>query len=284
MNVLPNFQIHSRINKHMLYNGIDSMDNCDDKNWFKHYPHRVLYDFNFRGFRDSEWPTTIEELQDAIWCFGDSFTVGLGSPIDHTWCKVLEHKTQRRTINISMDGASNQWMCRWVQQVHEQINPDNMVIMWSYLHRREDSNVLLTDEARRIWNTRSTVEEDLEDFKQCVLALKPVKGVQHFVIPEANQYEHWLNIWKQVSGKSWPEQPLTVKDFLNLPEFVIKEMKEFGVYKKIYLATKANEQFKLFCKEQQIHSVEVLDLARDNVHFGQLTSMCIVNQMSRRIV
>jgi hypothetical protein len=183
-----------------------------------------------------------------------------------------------------MDGASNQWMCRWAQQIHEQINPANMVIMWSFLHRREDSNVALADEVRRIWNTRSTVEEDLEDFKQCVLALKLIKGVCHFVIPGANQYEPWLNIWKQVAGESWPEQPLTVKDFLNLPEFVIKEMKEFGVYKKIYLATEANERFKLFCKEQQIYSVEVLDLARDSLHFGQLTSMRIVDQMSRLIV
>jgi hypothetical protein len=215
---------------------------------------------------------------------GDSATVGVGSPIDHTWCKILENKTQRRTINVSMDGASNQWMCRWAQQIHEQINPANMVIMWSYLHRREDPNVALTDEFRRIWNTRSTVEEDLEDFKQCVLALKLIKGVQHFVVPGANQYEHWLNIWKQVAGESWPEQPLTVKDFLNLPEFVLKEMKEFGVYKKLYLATEANEQFRLFCKEQQIHIVEVLDLARDGHHFDQLTSVCIVDQMSRLIV
>ena len=73
---------------------------------------QVKYNYNSRGFRDNEWPT--KNLVDTIWCFGDSFTVGLGQPQNECWPKVLESKINKKTINISLNGGSVNWITRQV--------------------------------------------------------------------------------------------------------------------------------------------------------------------------
>jgi len=137
--ILPDFVLPSRVNQCWKYTGIDSIEHCSDKKHFKAYPHDITYNYNSRGFRDAEWPDTVDKLKNAIWCVGDSFTVGLGSPIEHTWPYVLQQTLQKRTINISMDGASNNCIARKVLKILTQIQPELIVIHWSYLHRREDS-------------------------------------------------------------------------------------------------------------------------------------------------
>lgn len=116
---------------------MDSVDQCRDRAWFKQYPYSVEYRYNSRGYRDQEWPDSINELKHAIWCVGDSFTVGLGSPVEHTWPRILQQQLQTRTINVSLDGASNEWIARKTTKLLVTIAPKLVVIHWSYLHRRE---------------------------------------------------------------------------------------------------------------------------------------------------
>jgi hypothetical protein len=123
---------------------MDSLELCFNKKHFKSYPHDITYKYNSRGFRDAEWPDTIDELKNAIWCIGDSFTVGLGSPLEHTWPWILHQSSQRRTINVSMDGASNMWIARKSLDIVNKIKPTHLVIQWSYISRRE----LATDDTR----------------------------------------------------------------------------------------------------------------------------------------
>lgn len=132
--ILPDFTIHSRINQTWEYSGIDSPDSCLDTKHFKSYPYSVSYQYNSRGYRDHEWP---DDLQRAVWCIGDSFTVGIGSPVEHTWPRVLASTSGLRTINVSMDGASNNWIARHAVKILDIVKPGVMVIHWSYLHRRE---------------------------------------------------------------------------------------------------------------------------------------------------
>ena len=76
--ILPDFTISSKINQNWAYSGMDSPDLCLDSKHFKSYPYSVSYQYNSRGYRDHEWP---DDLQNAVWCIGDSFTVGIGSPV-----------------------------------------------------------------------------------------------------------------------------------------------------------------------------------------------------------
>jgi len=61
--------------------GMDTLELCLNKEYFKSYTKQISYRYNSKGFRDDEWP---EDLSDVIWCVGDSFTVGIGQPFEET--------------------------------------------------------------------------------------------------------------------------------------------------------------------------------------------------------
>lgn len=186
--VLPGVVLSSRAGcSNMSYNGVDMLEHCLDKQYFKQYPYRVNYNFNSRGFRDSEWPSELKELQNAVWCVGDSFTVGIGQPFDHIWPQVLQNNINKRTISVAMDGASNQWIARQAQQIAQHIQPVNMVIMWSYFHRREHPDSVLTDEDRRMhYCDDRTVswQQDIQNFNNCLSLLENFgTNILHSFVP-----------------------------------------------------------------------------------------------------
>jgi hypothetical protein len=166
--------------------GIDSIESCRDKDHFKNFKHPITYNYNSRGFRCEEWPESIDELKSAVWCLGDSFTVGIGSPYNHTWHKVLRDRSGRLTINISMDGASNEWISSTAIKICNEIKPNNMALMWSYTHRRlwrpSQSNWQWKDEeCNRVHYIDSTDDEDMQNFSQCVTSLLPWADQINFI-------------------------------------------------------------------------------------------------------
>lgn len=186
--ILPDFILPSRVNQHWQYSGLDSINGCLDKAWFKQYPHTVEYYYNSRGFRDTEWPDSVNELKNSIWCVGDSFTVGLGSPIEHTWPYLLNKKLKKQTINISMDGASNDWISRKVVRILKEIQPKNMVIHWSYIERRESDNCLLNDEDRRLPYLVKDLDNGFDNLQLCVKSVEQHSGacqIVHSFIPKS---------------------------------------------------------------------------------------------------
>ena len=146
--ILPDFVLLSRVSLNEKFTGIDSEEHCVDPQWFKQYPHSVTYNYNSRGYRDAEWP---EDLARAVWCVGDSFTVGLGSPIDHAWPSVLQRKMHTRCINVSLDGGSNQWIARKIVSLSQYTLPQSVVVHWSYIHRRESSESILSKTMDHHW-------------------------------------------------------------------------------------------------------------------------------------
>jgi hypothetical protein len=184
--ILPDFILHSRVNQEWQYAGLDSIKHCLDKKHFESYPYQVNYKYNSRGFRDAEWPTNINELKQAVWCVGDSFTVGIGSPLEHTWPYQVGKQLGRRTINVSMDGASNEWIARKVLKICEVISPELAIIQWSYVHRRENENSALRDEDRRIHHRKTEADDDIKHTLSCIKTTTQVSGTQilHSFIPQ----------------------------------------------------------------------------------------------------
>ena len=174
--ILSDLILHSRVNGQWDYTGLDSPEYCLNIDYFWRYPHKVKYSYNSRGFRDTEWPESLQELQDAAWCVGDSFTVGLGQPYAHIWPQVLSRRLNRRTINVSMDGASNDWIYRRALQIHQEINPWLTIVMWSYTHRRESSDCSLGDEQRRLHFSQETSEQDLQHWLNLMTKLRTLPG------------------------------------------------------------------------------------------------------------
>jgi len=187
--ILPDLVLPSRANHHWLVSGMDNLPYCNDKIHYLRYPHRVEYHYNSRGFRDAEWP---QNLDDSILCLGDSFTVGIGQPQNHIWPSRLQTATGRRTVNISKDGARNDWIARRAKDLVSVCKPRAMIVMWSYLHRREDPDCSKHDEDRRMHHVRkhpeswvnSTEHEDLENFLSCLRIIRQLDVPQiHFSIP-----------------------------------------------------------------------------------------------------
>jgi hypothetical protein len=195
--ILPDFFLSTRQNCQLDYTGLDSREQSPDPEYFDNYPYPITYQFNSRGFRDAEWPDTVEQLKKSIWCVGDSFTVGIGVNYEHTWPRMLEQQLGRRVIKVAMDGASNNWIARKAQSLIQNIDPDHIILHWSFLHRRELPDSRFNDEYRRVYNVKCTPQDDIDNFKQCLQVLGPAKKVIHSFIPEfapAGQIEQVMSL------------------------------------------------------------------------------------------
>ena len=219
--------------------GIDSLEHCKDIAHYKMYSKSVIYSYNSFGYRDEEWP---KDLTDSIWCVGDSFTVGLGQPYDETWVNLISKQTGKRTINISMNGASNDWISRRVQSIIDSFNPRVILIQWSYCHRRENKDVTLTDESRRIHFVDPIgVREKFADMQQ---------------LDKLNCIENILKI---------NSQPATQVVHSFIPKFARPDDAEF-IYNEL---TKHNVNF--FPEQPQV------DFARDSHHYDIQTALNYAN-------
>jgi len=286
--ILSDLILHSRVNGQWDYTGLDSPEYCLNIDYFWRYPHKVKYSYNSRGFRDTEWPESLQELQDAAWCVGDSFTVGIGSPFDHTWTQVLARRSKKRTINISMDGASNDWIYRRALQIHQEVNPRIMIVMWSYTHRREHPDTTLSDEQRRIYHTESTTDEDLQHWQNLVCKLRDQVADQNqrcellqCTIPEFHLHPikmpNVVDSWDAIRDLNWPRCPENLDEFDALPDYILQELKNLhGCYDDMRN-----------CLEKELNDIiyicKCLDYARDYHHFDILTSEWVVDRVLEKI-
>tara|TARA_R110002167_G_scaffold222450_1_gene427414 strand:- start:161 stop:853 length:693 start_codon:yes stop_codon:yes gene_type:complete len=113
--------------------GIDTLEQCYDKDHYLSYTKDISYRYNSRGFRDYEWP---RDLSDVVWCVGDSFTVGIGQPFEETWPQLLGKKLGKTCLNIGEDGCANDTMALRIQEICKLHSPKLVVVMWSYFARR----------------------------------------------------------------------------------------------------------------------------------------------------
>lgn len=206
--ILPDFVLRTRANQCWDQSGIDSLEKCFDQQHFLQYPHPVSYVYNSRGFRDSEWPDHVDQLKNAIWCVGDSFTVGLGSPYEHIWPQRLQQARGQRTINVSMDGASNNWIARRACAILQAICPCVMIIQWSYISRREKPDTSLMDEQRLLQSINCSTEEDIANTLHCIDQVQHSAGscrIIHSFIPDFLPWKLKGTIESRVDGLVIPE-------------------------------------------------------------------------------
>lgn len=283
--ILPDFILPSRQNQVWDESGLDCRNECLDQLHFDTYPYEVEYRYNSRGFRDDEWPNSIEALKDCIWCFGDSFTVGLGSPVEHTWVNILQHRTGTRCINVSMDGASNDWMVRKINRVLETLAPRQIIVQWSYLHRTEVDNSALTDEERRLHTMRDpAVANQLTNFKNLRSKIdKDSIELVELIIPGGvpiyshEQYREKINF---IAGVDWPNLlDISIDEFDLLDTQIKQEIENIGILNNVteYLKNKH-----LLDAVTDCILVEQVDFARDSHHYDYLTAGRIVDSIIGR--
>jgi hypothetical protein len=275
---LPNFVIPHLINKEFTSTGLDSLRYCLNKQHFQNFPHQIIYKYNARGFRDKEWPT---DLQNCVWCVGDSFTVGLGLPFDLTWPQQLQTLLDCPVITVAMDGASNQWIFRKTQAIQQEIKPKYIVTMWSYFHRREDIDETIDDLARRKHGSPDTEVEDFLLFESLITQLDS-KQLVNLLIPNFHNIDAIQKIWDDIRDISWPE---TLPNSLtSLPKEIYKEL---FTYHKIgnHLDLLLTLKNRLQCIQEKFVFLDYKfeDFARDYHHFGQTTSCLIARKVFNAI-
>ena len=282
--ILPDLALPRRVNQRYKYSGMDSPDRCLDRPHFDSYPYSIEYSYNARGFRDEEWPDNIQELQQAVWCIGDSFTVGIGQPLEHIWPQILSERLGKRTINVSMDGASNDWIHRRAWDVIKYVRPQHVVIMWSYTHRAEHPCADLSDEARRIWATTRTVQQDYQHWLDLVASFDAAEcTVVQSTIPEFHHYPmNWsavLTAWERIKDPTW-EIPMNLQAWLDLDADIKSELADihgiFDWFDDFYQSSGKGP-------EEIIHVDPSLDLARDGHHFDILTARWFADQVIARM-
>lgn len=285
--ILSDFILPTRKNQIWSESGMDSRQLCLDQKHFDSYPYAIEYRYNSRGFRDDEWPSSMEELKKCIWCFGDSFTVGVGSPLSHTWVNILQNKSVLRCINISMDGASNDWIARKVVKVLEEIQPKNIVIHWSFLNRGESLDNSNIDEHRKIFDTNVFEKEQFDNFKKNLAVVEQYNkkaNIIHSLIPQSSEIIEMSveEIWNQIKGIDWPVPPKVLAEFDLISSDIVKELQIFNLYDQIKYALAFNE-LSADLTDRYIPYFDKLDFARDGFHYDCLTANNFVDSIIGRL-
>lgn len=265
-------------NLSMATTGLDSLLHCKDKRHFLNFPSKIDYRYNSRGFRDKEWP---DDLDQAIWCVGDSFTVGLGLPFDLIWSQQLQTHTNRPVISIAMDGASNQWISRMAKNIISDADPFALIIMWSYANRRELSDDRLPDMKRRQHHDMHfDIAADYDLFEKSVTDLAGSRLV-HSVVPNFHKMQDIALIWDQVKGPDWPKD--LPNNFQDLSSEIRHELLVFHDLSDIEVLIDLHHRFQSLKKSYTFVEYEVVDLARDGHHLGPETCRLLGEKFARII-
>lgn len=105
--------------------------------WLVPHKHTISYCFNSYGFRDID-----QDVNGAIWCIGDSQTVGMGVEQHSIWSWLLRGLSGRPTVNLGIAGASNDTISRVLCSALNMHRPAAVCCLMTAPNRREIINTL----------------------------------------------------------------------------------------------------------------------------------------------
>lgn len=243
--------------------GMDHPGHCHlGKHFWQSYEIQEFnYKYNSWGFRGPEYDEFIGKPVNI--CLGDSFTVNIGGPIEHSWSSQLAEKFDIPTLNLGMDGAGNDAIRLVYKRACEVFDVQNTFVMYSFLHRRlEDKKFTLLEYT--LAATGDDFSKNVEYFSQ-----QRIPGVYEAALPTwcwteqefllfANKFKIYMfdypnstlysthkhqvdqnrplcvskNKYNSLRGSDWP----TFKNFINgadpCPEMLTEE---FGNFVKKHL-------------------------------------------------
>ena len=132
--------VPNMINYQGQYCGIDSPGESNRSlRDFKEYPIQNFdYKFNSWGFRAEDFEQYLGDKVNI--CLGDSITVNIGGPVEHSWCGQLAEYFDIPTLNLGMSAAGNDAIKLVCNRACELFDVQNIFVIYSYLHRRTVDN------------------------------------------------------------------------------------------------------------------------------------------------
>lgn len=257
----------------------------------KKYPWPVSYQFNSRGYRDTEWPAPTE-LVDCVWCIGDSATLGVGAPVEHCWPNVLQKLSGQRTINVSMLSASNDFVARKTIELLTELQPKVIVCNWTFISRRDrDMKTFVSGEKQRNWdefynNFKDPAWPDCNNISELPEHLQ--KEIQEHYIESTVELNDEMYLMDFSDSAAKLSEHELVSYFISLVSSVeaIKGqtkiihmlLPNFASGKETQLAHSALTELGIsFIQQQQT------DIARDGYHWDIDTSTRIANSILKKL-
>lgn len=140
--------------------GLDSQAHCFNRRRFDQHP-PVHYQFNQVGFRTH----SVDKFKyNAILVLGDSFTLGLGNHTQDRYTDLIEKQLSHQVLNFSLNGASNDWIARKLQQLLQLFQPRAIVIHYTFSHRRERPQPNWHDDERTECEPLYSVEDNYQNW------------------------------------------------------------------------------------------------------------------------
>lgn len=125
-------------------------------------PRDIRYKFNSNGYRCPEFNTPKTMARSCF--YGCSIMEGYGLPEDLSLPMQFAKSTNTEAFNLAKASASNDYISRLVLQTVPLLNPDIVVVLWTYPARRE----LYSDDGTEVkwiknWKLRGDYEQDGEN-------------------------------------------------------------------------------------------------------------------------
>jgi len=183
------------------------------------------YKYNNYDFR-SKHNYTDKNTKNEIWCFGCSYTEGIGVPESRRWTSILQNFTDQKIINYGLSGTGINTAYRiflnWVKFVE---HPPSHIIMLGFFEGRAEQK--RTFEGNTFYRPLMlTILDDLknrnknmgvERFKEMEHGYT-LKQIEKFFYDEILRYDFYknsiLDICKEYNIKYYFEEPW----FLDLPK------------------------------------------------------------------
>lgn len=204
------------------------------KDWHTYPIQNFDYQFNSWGFRGPEYEQYIGKPVNI--CLGDSFTVNVGGPIEHSWCSQLAEHFDIPTLNLGMDGAGNDAIRLVYDRACKIFDVQNTFVMYSYFHRRlinnkfeqvvkDDSENFKYFSKHRITTTVYESALPYWNYKKTELDFLVHNnifffGIDNETIIDPKKYEN-------VKGADWPTYEEYIKGITAIQPEIVNEMKLF---------------------------------------------------------
>lgn len=117
--------------------GLDSAE-YNKENWYDYPIKDYNYKFNEWAFRGEDYSQYKNKPVNV--CLGDSFTVNIGGPIEHSWPAQLSKNFNIPTLNFGIDGAGNDIIKLLYNYLIDYFDVQNTFVMYSFFHRRYNNS------------------------------------------------------------------------------------------------------------------------------------------------
>lgn len=291
--ILPVLYRQAEANRKATHVGIDHPDvyrkRRVDLDAVNRFPLEVSYQFNSRGFRGPEWPTDLPALQDAIWVIGSSYAMSVGLPEEYMLSLRIKQHLNEHAIDASAGGVSNEWIRDRSQYVINSLHPKEMVIHWTLLHVRDDLD-RLNRELEQQWQN---YYQAIKDPSWPAVTRDHIKHLPAHILSELEQSDDYYRSL-YLSDDDRINLVLRVSIAEGVPVLLecVRDMERTKQNTRIYhvLPPITEETAPYYADLERdiknispdvilVPTVDRIDLARDQYHYGPVSSRNLVNNL-----